>query len=167
MHEASAANRAPDLKVRRPCAPTDCGAVVTGSDNGSGPQAPRSMAHKLAQMVVRWHLTFELSGRHRVGAWPVKRMMTLAGSRAKRQAGGGPLERRVRRHSAGHAPRWMRKWPSSDWGHQTSLVFLWINYLFHSGVYIFVHGRAMRTRSDHRVCVARGTQPGRSDSGRQ
>ena len=43
-------------------------------------------------------LTFELSGRHRVGAWPAKRMMTLAGSRAKCQVGGGPLERRVRRH---------------------------------------------------------------------
>jgi hypothetical protein len=42
-------------------------------------------------------LTFELSGRHRIGAWPAKRMMTLAGSRAKCQAGGGPLERRVRR----------------------------------------------------------------------
>ena len=48
--------------------------------------------------VVRG-LTFELSGRHRVGAWPAKRMMTLAGSRAKCQAGGGPLERRVRSHS--------------------------------------------------------------------
>jgi len=45
-------------------------------------------------------LTFELSGRHRQGAWPVQRMMTLTGARAKRLAGGGPLERRVRPHSA-------------------------------------------------------------------
>ena len=43
-------------------------------------------------------LTFELSGPHRIGARPAKRMMTLAVSRAKCQAGGGPLERRVRRH---------------------------------------------------------------------
>jgi hypothetical protein len=47
-------------------------------------------------------LTFELSGRHRIGAWPAKRMMTLAGSRAKCQAGGGPLERRVRPHLVLH-----------------------------------------------------------------
>ena len=44
-------------------------------------------------------LTFELRGRSREGAWPVQRMMTLAGARAKRLAGGGPwLERRVRPH---------------------------------------------------------------------
>ena len=43
-------------------------------------------------------LTFELSGHRRIGAWPAKRMMTLAGSRAKWQSGGGPLERRVRPH---------------------------------------------------------------------
>jgi hypothetical protein len=45
----------------------------------------------------RW-LTFELRGRSRDGVWPARRMMTLAGARAKRHAGGGPwLERRVRR----------------------------------------------------------------------
>ena len=49
-------------------------------------------------LVFTCGLTFELSGRHRIGAWPAKRMMTLAGSRAKCQAGGGPLERRVRAH---------------------------------------------------------------------
>jgi hypothetical protein len=59
--------------------------------------------------IVRWRtvgslcgLTFELSGPRREGAWPARRMMALAGSRAKRLAGGGPLERRVRPHS----PSW-------------------------------------------------------------
>jgi hypothetical protein len=44
-------------------------------------------------------LTFELSGPRRVGAWPARCMMTASASRAKCQAGGGPLERRVRAHS--------------------------------------------------------------------
>ena len=62
-------------------------------------------------------LTFELSGRRRVGAWAAKRMMTLAGSRAKCQAGGGPLERRVRAQVSG----WRELvndlvfWPQPDW----------------------------------------------------
>ena len=43
-------------------------------------------------------LTFELSGPHRIGAWPAGRMMNHSGKRAKCQAGGGPLERRVRPH---------------------------------------------------------------------
>jgi hypothetical protein len=47
-------------------------------------------------------LTFELSGPRREGAWPARWMMTLAGSRAKRLAGGGPLERRVRPHRLRH-----------------------------------------------------------------
>lgn len=38
--------------------------------------------------------TFELIGRDRIGSWPAKRMMTLAGSWAKGRAGGGLLERR-------------------------------------------------------------------------
>ncbi len=45
-------------------------------------------------------LTFELRGRCREGAWPARRMMTLAGARAKWLAGGGPLERRVRHHNS-------------------------------------------------------------------
>ena len=43
-------------------------------------------------------LTFELSGRHRQGAWAASPMISTTGSRPKRLAGGGPLERRVRRH---------------------------------------------------------------------
>ena len=54
--------------------------------------------------VARVCLTFELSGRHRQGAWAARRMMTQTASRPKRLAGGGPLERRVSRHSrAGRA----------------------------------------------------------------
>ena len=45
-------------------------------------------------------LTFELSGHHRRGAWPARRMMPCIASRAKCHAGGGPLERRVRPHLA-------------------------------------------------------------------
>ncbi len=49
--------------------------------------------------ATRRCLTFELRGRNWEDAWPARRMMTLAGARAKRLAGGGPwLERRVRRH---------------------------------------------------------------------
>jgi hypothetical protein len=44
-------------------------------------------------------LTFELSGPRRIGAWPARCMMTASASRAKCQAGGGPLERRVRPQS--------------------------------------------------------------------
>ena len=43
-------------------------------------------------------LTFELRGGRRDGAWPARRMMAPAGARAKRLAGGRPLQRRVRRH---------------------------------------------------------------------
>ena len=51
-----------------------------------------------ALLVFTCGLTFELSGPRRVGAWAARRMMTLDGSRPKCQAGGGPLERRVRPH---------------------------------------------------------------------
>jgi hypothetical protein len=60
-----------------------------------------------SENVSRWHiggcvcaLTFELSGRHWKDAWPARCMMTASASRAKWLAGGGPLERRVRRHFA-------------------------------------------------------------------
>jgi hypothetical protein len=53
---------------------------------------------RLRRTAFMRSLTFELSGRHRQGAWPAQRMMTLAVARAKRLAGGGPLERRVRHH---------------------------------------------------------------------
>src|SRR5690349_18650750 len=42
-------------------------------------------------------LTLELSGRSRRGAWAASPMISTMGSRPKCLAGGGPLERRVRR----------------------------------------------------------------------
>ena len=51
-----------------------------------------------ATMAFPRGLTFELSGRRRVGAWAARRKITWEASRPKCQAGGGPLERRVRRH---------------------------------------------------------------------
>ena len=50
--------------------------------------------------MQRWlcRLTFELSGPRRVGAWAARRRISWRASRPKRQAGGGPLERRVRQH---------------------------------------------------------------------
>ncbi len=48
-------------------------------------------------------LTFELRRPPRVGAWAARRMMTLAGSRPKRQAVEGRLERRVRPRSYGYS----------------------------------------------------------------
>jgi hypothetical protein len=48
------------------------------------------------QRSDRAGLTFELSGRHRQGAWAARRMMCLSAARPKCLAGGGPLERRVR-----------------------------------------------------------------------
>jgi hypothetical protein len=47
-------------------------------------------------------LTFELSGRHRQGAWAARCMMNAVGSaRPRCLAGGGPLERRVRPRRGG------------------------------------------------------------------
>ena len=46
-------------------------------------------------------LTFELSGRHRRGAWAARPMIDNTVSRPKCLAGGGPLERRVRPRLAG------------------------------------------------------------------
>jgi hypothetical protein len=51
-----------------------------------------------SQRSDRAGLTFELSGRHRQGAWAARRMICMTASRPKRLAGGGPLERRVRPH---------------------------------------------------------------------
>jgi hypothetical protein len=63
-------------------------------------------------------LTFELSGRHREGAWPAQRMMTLAVARAKRLAGGGPLERRVR-------PRWEVRPERAGVAHEAARRLRW------------------------------------------
>jgi hypothetical protein len=54
----------------------------------------------LTQLAVRLlrGLTFELSGRHRQGSWAARRMIFLTASRPKGLVGGGPLERKVRRH---------------------------------------------------------------------
>ena len=49
-------------------------------------------------------LTFELSGRRRCG--PAKRNMNLGASTG--HAGGGPLERRVRRHCVDGTEFWLR-----------------------------------------------------------
>ena len=46
-------------------------------------------------------LTFELSGPRRVGAWAARPMIHTTASQPKCQAGGGPLERRVRPHRRG------------------------------------------------------------------
>ena len=60
------------------------------------PEKPKYSPDTASHSAALRGLTFELSGRRREGAWPARRMMTLAGARAKWLAGGGPLERRVR-----------------------------------------------------------------------
>ena len=56
-------------------------------------------------LVFPCGLTFELSGPRRIGAWPARWMMNDNASRAECQAGGGPLERRVRHHRVPPAHR--------------------------------------------------------------
>jgi hypothetical protein len=64
-----------------------------------GHQPPRGANAKLGLTLEAresQRLTFELSGRHRQGAWAARPTMCTAASRPKCLAGGGPLERRVR-----------------------------------------------------------------------
>jgi len=64
----------------------------------------RGREHEQRREARARGLTFELSGPQRRGAWAAMRMMTLAASRPKCPAGGGPLERRVMRSPTPRAP---------------------------------------------------------------